>query len=229
MQTINVNMVPDNSIMYIKGVIDFSHITKRLEGAELERDNARKIKNGMMSEVKPHTRITISQASVDFLNPATPTLGEQFISEKFYNSKKNPEKNALYKGVNKSMNLPDVYIRDEADPTMLIPVSPEKELATGMKVTLMVRVFPTKLNKGVSLDAVICDEPIRYAGTSAASSTALTANGFTVAEKKTEAVAAQQNEFHAGGEAVAAPAAPALPHIYTQPVPLPVYPPMPAS
>jgi hypothetical protein len=182
MLKINVNSVPDNSTMYLRGVVDYSFITKRLEGAELDADNARKARFGMMPESKPHSRLIISQTSIAYSDPANPTIGEQFISQKFYQSKKSPGKNAMFCGINKSSySLPEVYTRDESDPTKLIPIVPEFELAPGMKVTLLIKVFPTKANKGVSLEAVICDEPIRYSGVTGATSGALSAAGFTVA------------------------------------------------
>jgi hypothetical protein len=195
MKKVNINAVPDNSIIYIDGIVDFSQITKRIEGAELEADNARKAKYGMIGDSKPHSRLSVSQAVVHCADPANPTIGEQFIAERFYASKKYPDKKALYSGLNKGLQLPDVYVRDESDPTKLIPVTPEKELAAGLKVTLVVRIYPTNLNKGTSLDAVICNEPIRY-HSNTASARALSANGYTIAAA-------------AIPETVAAPAVPA--------------------
>jgi hypothetical protein len=172
MSKISINMVPDNSAVCVSGVVDFSRITKRLEGAELEADNARKMQYCMMGETKPHTRLCISQARIAHSNAANPTIGEQFIAEKFYSSKKNPDKSSLYTG----------------------------------------------LNKGITLDAVICDEPIRYAGAGGANSSLLSAHGFTVTAARPETVAVP-----------AVPAFPAAVHAqYALPPVLPVNAPMPA-
>jgi hypothetical protein len=114
MQKINVNTVPDHSIIYIKGVVDFSHIIQRIEGAALEAENARMRQNGFLGDSKPFSRLAISQAAVDCADPASPTTGERFISERLYRSNFNSDKNLMYNAVNKSRSLPDVYIRDPA-------------------------------------------------------------------------------------------------------------------
>ena len=218
MLKINVNTVPDGATMYVRGVVEYSIITKRLEGAELDADNARKSQFGMMAESKPHSRLTISQASVVYADPANPTIGEQFISQKFYESKKAPGKKAMFNAVNKSYSLPDIYARDDSDPTKLIPTCLDAELAAGMKVTLLMRIFPTKMNKGVSLDAVICDEPIRYVGGAGATSGALSAAGFTVAAASPETIAAYQERFRENNAPAAVSVPPAVSAAHIPPV-----------
>jgi hypothetical protein len=128
----------------------------------------------------------------------------------------------LCNGVNKSYSLPDVYTRDGADPTKLIPICLEGELAPSMKVTLLMRVFPTKMNKGISLDAVICDEPIRYVGGAGATSGALSAAGFTVAAASPETIAAFQERFRENNAPAAVSAPPAISAAHAPPVIPPV-------
>jgi len=195
MPKINVNTIPDNTTIQLSGVVDFSQIAKRIEGAELDIENARRSKYGIRPESKPHTRMTISHAQVEFADANSPTLGEQFILEKFYYSPKYPAKNAMYSALNKGHSIPEVYARDTNDSTKLVPFKLENELAHGMRVTLIVRVFATKLNKGLSLDTVILDEPVRYR-TNAVNSTC-------------------QNSLTARGYTIAAPAVPATPAVYS--------------
>lgn len=216
MPTININSVPDNAQVYVQGVVDYSHITSIIDGAELQQDNERKLKNGMRPVDKPHTRMTISKAAVvprDFNNP---TLAEQYISEKLYRSKAHPEKDFCYTCYNKSKTLPEVYCRDNAASTDLEQVLPEGEIAPGVKVTLLLRIFPTKQNKGVSLDAVIVDEkPVRYNDRSngLAMAGALQERGFTVKPASAEQIAKYQEQLAAKTDAPAAESAP----VYAQP------------
>ena len=202
MPTININTLSDNTKIYVTGIVDFCRIIKHIEGEELKLDNARKLQNNMQPEDKPHTRLTISQAAVVYANPAEPTLAEQYIAEKFYISKKNPEKNKCFTGKNKSRNLPEIYQRNLADPMQVETVLATSELAQGLRVTLVLRVFKTKQNNGLSLDAVIADEPIRFAiigGTNSAS--ALVERGFTVLPASPETVAAYQAQLTANASA----------------------------
>jgi hypothetical protein len=185
MSNININAITDGTTVLVKGKVDYSQITKKLEGAELESDNTRRAKYGVLFETKPHTRLTISQACVAFDDASNPTIAEQFIEDKLYLSKKYPAKNFMYNGLNKGAGLPVVYARDETDPMQLTPIFPKGELAAELEVTLLLRVYSTKanFNKGISLEAIICDEPIRYvsvAGTSD-SVASLVARGFRLA------------------------------------------------
>jgi len=168
--------------MLVRGIVDFSQVTKKLEGAELEADNARKIQHGLKTESRPHTRLAISQASVIFENASNPTIAERFIESRLYQSQKYPSKNYMYSALNKGQYLPSVYVRDKMDFNTLSQISLKGELAAGLEVSLLLKVYSTALgNKGVSLEAVICDEPIRYtgAGTSDAMSS-LFARGFKI-------------------------------------------------
>jgi hypothetical protein len=182
MTNININTIPDGTTMLVKGLVDFSQVKSRLDGEKLDTDNSRRIKHGLPTESKPHTRISVSQASVVYTDAANPTIAEEFIKERLYLSHKHPHKNYMCTAMNKSQNLPLIYQRDETDPTAITPIFPEGELALGLEVTLLLRVYSTALNKGLSLDAVICDEPARYqTGAEASSLNALVARGYRLA------------------------------------------------
>ena len=183
MSNINIQTIPDGTTMMVKGIVDFSQIKTRLDGAELETDNQRKIQHGLKPESRPHTRLTISQASVVYDDASNISHAERFLEDRLYLSNKYPQKNFIYSGMNKGQYLPAVYVRDETDHTVIRPIYPENELAAGLEVTLLLRVYSSRATgyKGISLDSVICDEPIRYQNSANDSMTALFARGFKAA------------------------------------------------
>lgn len=221
MPTININSVPANSEIYLNGVIDFSHISTRLDGDELKDDNTRRIANRLRAIDKPHSRISITHAYVAYADPNNPTLGEQYVAERLYDSQKHPEKGKCYTALNKSRNLPEVYRRDDANATQLDPVTltPGSEPASGLNVTLLLRTFATNQNNGISLDAVIINEKnIRFAGSVTANS--LMSRGLQISNNAISAadVTAQLNA-PAAAPAPAPTAVPAPTQTYAQPQP----------
>ena len=227
MPTININSVETNAKVYVDGIVDYSRIASLLEGEALAADNLQKQKIGMKPIDKPHTRMTISHAAVSYANPAAPTLAEQFIAEKLYASKKHPEKGACYNGMNKTKNLPEIYVRDSITSKKLQRITPAGEIAANVSVTLVLRFFATTMNKGVSLDAVIINEiPVRWASSGSGIGNSLEERGFeivsdensmsvdTVMQQLSNAVpaAAPVNTAYAQPAAVPSPAA------YAQPI-----------
>lgn len=212
MPTININSIEDNAQVYVTGVVDYSHISHPIEGAELEADNARKVAKGMRTIDKPHTRLTIAHSSIDYANPAAPTLAEQYIAEKLYTSKAHPEKGDCLTAMNKSKNLPELYCRDSITSRTLENITIDGELAVGVSVTLILRIFATKQNKGVSLDAVIVNnKPVKWSSGGYSIAETLTERGFQIASSS-----ANVNDVRAQLDTNTAPTPVA------QPVPAPV-------
>lgn len=175
------------------GTIEFSHVTRLFEGQELAREQQRRQMNGMLIPDKPFTSITISNPKVLASNPnGTKTLEEQYIEESFYNSKSNPGA-MMYNLDNKSTNFPRFYqvkVNDDGtiDNKHVDEVPARAELAKGLKVILILRVFKPKNypNCGISLDAIIAQEPIRYYQAGGAVSH-LAQMGITVSELSEDA------------------------------------------
>lgn len=214
--SININSVPSNSKVYINGFVDFCRITSHIDGEELAADNARKVAMGTRGTDKPHTRISISNCSIDYADKDAPTIAEQFIAERLYLSTAHPERNQCYTAANKSRNLPAVYCRDNIKSKTLEPVTLTGELMQGVPVTIVLRFFSTNQNAGVSLDTVIVNEkPVKcYTGTNRSSEAALAERGFEIAAPSTCApsvddVRAQLNAQPAPIPAPAPTAAPA--------------------
>lgn len=212
MPTISYNSVESGSVVYINGTVDFSRITKRLEGEELAADNTRRVANGLRPMDKPYTSLSIHNAAIAYANPAQPTLAEQCLAERLYTAKNQSRSGLSYTGINKSKFMPEIYCRNSITSTELEAVVPEGELASGTNVTLVMRFFKTKQNNGVSLDAIIVNEkPVRY-GTVNSLTTALQSRGFTV-------MPATEGNVDAYRAGLAANAAPAQTTVAPAPVP----------
>ena len=231
MPTISYNSVESGSVVYINGIVDFSHIAKRIEGEELIATNARRVANGLRPIEKPHTSLSVHDAVIAYANPAQPTLAEQCLAERLYIAKDKKKSNLSYTGMNKSKFLPELYCRDSITSTELEAVVPEGELVPGTSVTLVIRFFKTQQNNGVSLDAVIVNEkPVRYSTGKSLTAT-LQSRGFTVmpategnvdayrAGLTADAAPAQTNIAPAPIPTQAAPQPQAAPYMQTAPTP----------
>lgn len=197
-----INLCPDKSYGIIEGLVDFSVITKRLEGKELELDNQRKQQHGMQIVAQPHTRLSVTQAHIVPKVPGQEDITEQYLKTRIYASKAHAEKGDCFTGYNKSKYLPFVY---QANGTQMDQIQPEGELANGLRVRLVMRIFPSnKGNKGCSLESVTVMEPIRYQGASAATEAAAVAMGFTIGKTFSRAEQeAYQAKMAANGVSVA--------------------------
>ena len=258
MPEININSIETNTVVFVTGTVDYSHIKTHVEGDELIKSNARKVARGMQPIDKAHTFMTIARPTVNFENPAAPTLAEQYIATKFYTSDAHPEKGQLYTGMNRTRNLPELYCRENANSNNLEHIACENEIAAGENVTLLLRFFSTERNKGVSLDGVIVNEkPVKwFSGTSALSS--LSKRGFNITDTNDSAVREQLENNMAtqptvpiqpavapaayvqppqaayaqppqAAYAQPAPTVPTVPTVPTQPAPMPVPPPVSAA
>lgn len=181
MHTININAIPDKSMVYVTGIVDYSRISSHIDGEELAADNAKKAQKGMRGTDKPHTRLTINQCAVDYENPSAPTLAEQYIAESLYKSTVHLENGMYYTATNKSRNLPAIFCRVNSQSKELRAVTTEGELAQGVPVTIALRFFATNQNSGVSLDSIIVNEtPVKWFAATRGPEAALAARGFTV-------------------------------------------------
>ncbi|KIA72699.1 hypothetical protein ANMWB30_24670 [Arthrobacter sp. MWB30] len=154
-------LTPGNTV-HIRGKLTFSRLAKLIEGEELARVEANRAKNRMNPVGKPHTSVSLAQAEVIYGDPQAPTLDEQFVAERRYQSAKHPEHGHSYSMENKSPNLPIVYAKN--DNGQFEQVILENDLAADLDTELVLRAFQPKgwANCGLSLDMVLIHEPIRY-------------------------------------------------------------------
>lgn len=163
-KTINTNQLTPGKLILVRGFLDYCHITKPIAGEELRKANERNKAHGWNTKDKPYTKATIRNASVVMTDPSNPTLEEQFAVEHLYKSVQTPEKQFCYNAENSGNNLPWVGVLRTGTTNVVDQIKPEGELAAGLDVTLVLRVYKPKnqINNGVSLDGVIVNEPVRY-------------------------------------------------------------------
>lgn len=160
--SVPATQLTEGTFVTIRGKLGYSRLTSLIEGAELASSDARKAQNGMNPVGRPHTTVTITQAEVQFKDPSNPTLEEAFVSERRYNSTKDPSSGANYSIDNKSTQLPVIAaVNSEGRYEQIVPGS---ELASGLDVTLVLRVYKPRnfANRGLSLDQVLINEAPRY-------------------------------------------------------------------
>ncbi|MFC4048360.1 hypothetical protein ACFOY4_01580 [Actinomadura syzygii] len=179
--SVSADQLTEGEVVLIRGKLGFARLTRLIDGAELQASDVRRAQNGMNPVGKPHTTATITQAEVVPKDPASPTIEEQFVAERRYSSKKHPETGLNYSIDSKGQTLPVIAIPTDTAGQVMQDDSGH-ELASGLDVTLVMRVYKPKgySNRGLSLDQVIVNEPVRYY-TSNANTEELAARGIVFA------------------------------------------------
>lgn len=161
-KTVTTNQLAVGSIMLVRGKIDFCRITSQIAGKELEDQNEKSRARGYNTEDRPYTTVTIRNAQPIVEDPNNPTPAETYISEARYTSTAHPEKGLLFRGKNVGKILPWVGVVKQGTTNVVEQIKPEGELADGLDVTLVLKVYAGQRNNGVGLDGIIVHEPIRY-------------------------------------------------------------------
>ncbi len=204
--SISASQLTEGTSVFIRGKLAFARLTSLIEGAALAASDQRKVQNGMSPVGKPHTTATVTEAEVQFADPANPTIEEQFVAERRYVSKKNPDTGANYSIDSKGTNLPIIAIpSDKGDGTFDQDTSGQ-ELAQGLDVTLVLRVYKPKnfANRGLSLDQVIVNEAPRYYNAGGVATGELAARGivFNAPPRAVQAQAGSDSAIGNGEEPV---------------------------
>lgn len=168
MTSIKAHQLNEDQTIVVRGKLEYSRLMSMIEGAELQRRIAQQRQIGAMYITdKPHTTITIREAQVQYTDPNNPSIEEQYVAQKCYNSKKHPEKGLMFNLDNKSPFLPPVWI--PANPANLSEgyvqlTDPEGELDGGLDVSVVLTTFKSgnNANLGLGLDSVIVHEAPRY-------------------------------------------------------------------
>jgi hypothetical protein len=163
-RTITTNQLTPGRIFLVRGKVGFSRLTSRIEGEELRKDIQRRRNKGWLPIEKPYTTITINQAEVIVKDSNNIQPEEQYAIESLYTSSSQRGQGGYsYTANNKGTRaLPYIAVTRAGAQGVVDQIQPEGELANGLDVTLVMRVFKGKPNIGVSLDGVIVNEPIRY-------------------------------------------------------------------
>jgi len=174
-KTIQSNQLTPGATYLVRGKVAFSRITRQTTDEERERENKRR----MYPQDKNYTNMSIYDAQVLAKDPSNPTIEEKYAAECLYRSASQNYPGNNFSAMNKTQKLPAVG--ELQGNNQYVEIKPTSELATGLDVTLVMRVYkPTgQRNNGVSLDRVLINEPVRYYGGSNEVDNALKDFGYT--------------------------------------------------
>ncbi|WP_338675905.1 hypothetical protein V1460_25275 [Streptomyces sp. SCSIO 30461] len=180
--SISARKIAEGKNVFIRGKLGFAVLARLIEGAELVASDQRKTKNGMSPVGKPHTTATIIHAEVQFADPSNPTLEEQFVSERRYDSSKHPETGPNYSIDSKGSTLPVIAIPSSKGDGTYDQDESGQELAQGLDVTLVLRTYKPKNfeNRGLALEQVIVHEAPRYYNAGGIDQAELAARGIVL-------------------------------------------------
>lgn len=192
---VQASELTEGEIVFVHGKVGYSHITRPVEGKELEAANARKQANGNYASNRPYTVIEVNQAEVQFKDPAAPTLNERFVAERMFRSIKYPEKGISYRQESRGTQIPVIAIPSTTEPGKFVQDESGQELARGLDVTVALRAYKPKaqLQLGLAIDSVVVNEEPRYfMSAGAANVSELAARGivFTAPPRRLDASSA---------------------------------------
>lgn len=207
--TITAAQLDPNVNIRVRGVVRFARLNRYATAEELARANAMR----QFPKQGNYLTITIGNAEIVPKNPGGLTKEEIYVQESFYQSKKHGD--LEYRIEYKSKMQPRYFQPaangqgwDEVD----VPGQfNNKELASGLNVELDLHTFATNYaNKGLSLDAVWCLEPIRFfSGGNNAFINDLLAQGTVINELPTDTRQPLVDPIANGSAQPAMPVAPA--------------------
>jgi len=184
-----------NTVVCITGEVVFSHISKHCTKQEaFDRAAKSQFRPDKPEDMKTYSYLQICNAAIVRTDSTAPlSKEEQYITNQMFTSKSNPGSN--FTGTNSSKRLPKIYDKPAADGKAQLIQNAEdgqdaKELAKGLPVLLVMKVFKGSGNNGIALEAVICREPAEFYKPNRVVDDAITATlGITLDDSKF-----QQNE-----------------------------------
>lgn len=170
----------EGTILMVRGKIAYSRLTKLIDGADLVAVNQRKAANNMSPINSPHVTCALTQPQVVFTDPSNPSYDEQFVAERFYVSPKNPSAGPMYSIDSKGKSLPTIAVPSDKGDDSYDQDTSGRELANGLDVTLVLRVYKPKnyAKRGMAIEHIVVNEPVRYYSGSNAATEALAARGI---------------------------------------------------
>jgi hypothetical protein len=184
MSIIPAERLREGQQIIVRGRVSFSRIAQVIDGPALQRSiEQARARGSLYPTTVPHTTINLVDAQVIPADPANATPEEQFVQEKIFPVKSGD--NAGKQGFsidNKSTFLPTVLELDPENPGTYRQLILERDLASGMDVTLVLQVFKPKgyEKRGLGLQQVVLNEPVRYYASAGLDTSALAARGIVV-------------------------------------------------
>lgn len=182
--TIPAERLREGQQILVRGKVSFSRIASLIDGPALKkRIEQERARGSLYPTLVPHTTISLVDVQVLPLNPQAPTAEEQFVHEKIYEIKKGDNAGKRGFGIdNKSTFLPTVLEQDPDNQGAYRQLVLEHDLAADMDVTLVIEVFKPKgyEKRGLGLQQVVLNEPVRYYASAGLDTSALAARGIVV-------------------------------------------------
>lgn len=154
-----LNEIEDNTVFMLNGEVLFSRIVNKIKGEEREKFNEGKKykidKDYFTLTLKNVDKATTSNKCVADSKKAI----EEYVKSKLYEDNKGHENCFSINSKSTKEHIP-TYLnvgKNKFQPTEL-----EHELAEGVKVVLMLRVYETEQDNGLALDCVLINDEIRY-------------------------------------------------------------------
>ena len=162
----NRDLTPNTKIQ-VRGNIEFSRLTTKIEGEALEEANKRRVALGMQPISKPYTSITLTNARIVPMKAGVMSPEEKYVEERFYQRMGDPAGAPFHYSFENKSPYDNTFYREgtTADgKTAWNQFKPEGELANGLDVTLYLQVFQSKgfAQKGIALRGVVLHEDPRY-------------------------------------------------------------------
>ena len=154
--SIDLNTIQPNTIAHVRGRLQYSVLTRLIDGKELQTKLARQQARGMRGTDKPHRTVTLNGVTIEL---AQGNLLEQYLTESFYTSKQHPEQGISLSHDAKGRFMPRFFERNN---NQLVEFVPTGELANGLDVTIEFNVYHTPNGNGIGIQSVWVNEPVRY-------------------------------------------------------------------
>lgn len=181
---VRAEQLTEGQKIFVQGVLGFVRLRSAIEGDELAKSDARRVQNKIPAVGKPHITINLEQAQVLAQNPQQPTPEEIFVGERLFARTKAPETGMNFSLDSKSVrNLPVISVVN--DDGQYVQDTETAELAQGLKVTVVLSVFKpgSYEQRGLAIDHVLVQEPVRYRqGPGVVDTSALANFGFIFAQ-----------------------------------------------
>ncbi|HEU5223102.1 MAG TPA: hypothetical protein VFU07_05400 [Candidatus Lumbricidophila sp.] len=179
-RTVPAERLREGQTVLATGKLTFSRLTRLIDGQELATRIAKS--KSLYPTKLPHTTVSIVDAQVVIKDPtAGPTPEEIFIHESLYSTSTGDYAGRpSYSIDNIGNRLPQIFAKNESG--TYNQVTPERELASGLEVTLVLNVYKSKesAKRGIGLAQVLVNEPIRYYGGAGVDTNELAARGIII-------------------------------------------------
>lgn len=163
-RTIKSNALTPGQILIVEGKVYFSRITRRLDGEDLQRDMQSRKNAGLQPITDPYASLTLYETVAQGTGNQ---VADTYLYESIYQGKKGVPNQ--FTAVSKSKKnadgtyknpLPRCYeIQPDGSFKEFVPRS---EFAQDLKVRIVQRVYAAEPNNGLSFDAILVMEPVRY-------------------------------------------------------------------